>query len=410
MQTSLAAEFRGTTHGDEAEQILRKCVHCGFCTATCPTYQLLGDELDGPRGRIYQIKEVLEGEAATAGARLHLDRCLTCRSCETTCPSGVEYGRLLDIGREVIERKTRRPLRERLLRGTLVRALGTPWRARWLFGLARTVRPLLPSSLAAKVAPRQASLPSPRGDHARRVLMPGGCVQPALTPRTNQAAALLLDRLGVTVVPAADGCCGSLPQHLSAPERALGMARANIDAWWPHLENGADAIIMTASGCGVMVADYGHLLRDDPRYAERAARVSALATDLSSYFGRLGTSLPVRPRPEPVAFHAPCTYQHGLRLTGQVESLLRDLGYRLTDVAESHLCCGSAGTYSVLQPALSSRLLARKLERLTAGQPKYLVTANVGCQSHLASRAEQPVLHWAELLAEDLLPAEDSGH
>ncbi len=405
MQTSIAAEFKGTPEGIEAEGILRKCVHCGFCTATCPTYQLLGDELDGPRGRIYQIKEVLEGAEATDEARLHLDRCLTCRSCETTCPSGVEYGRLLDIGRLVLESKTRRPAAERVQRWLLDRALSKPRVAGAAFAAARLARPVLPAALKAKVPPAQDGLPQPRANHARTVIMPGGCVQPALTPRTNQAAALLLDRIGVSVAACADaGCCGSLPLHLASPARAASLARSNVDAWWPAIENGAEAIIMTATGCGVMIKDYAHLLRDDPLYAERAERVSALACDLSQFIADRVGDLHVRARGGAIAFHAPCTYQHGLKLTGRVESMLGSLGYRLTPVADAHLCCGSAGTYSLLQPELSNRLLDNKLAGLTAGKPQFLVTANVGCQTHLASKAPAPVLHWAELLAEDLAP------
>ena len=405
MQTNIAAEFRDTPDGIEAEGILRKCVHCGFCTATCPTYQLLGDELDSPRGRIYQIKEVLEGAEATHEARLHLDRCLTCRSCETTCPSGVEYGRLLDIGRLVLESRTRRPAAERAQRWVLDRALSKPRVAGAVFTAARLARPMLPAVLRAKVPPAQARLPAPNANHARTVIMPGGCVQPSLTPRTNQAAALLLDRLGVSVSRITDaGCCGSLPLHLASPDRAAALARSNIDAWWPAIENGAKAIIMTATGCGVMVKDYAHLLRDDPDYAERAVRVSAMACDLCEFIAERLDDLGVRARGEPIAFHAPCTYQHGLKLTGRIEAMLGSLGYRLTPVADAHLCCGSAGTYSVLQPELSGRLLENKLSNLSAGDPQYLVTANVGCQTHLASRAERPVLHWAELLAEDLAP------
>ncbi len=403
MQTNIAAEFQNTPEGIEAESVLRKCVHCGFCTATCPTYQLLGDELDGPRGRIYQIKQVLEGADATEETRLHLDRCLTCRACETTCPSGVQYGRLLDIGRDVVETRTQRPMTERTGRWLLDRVLSRPAAARVLFTAARLARPLLPPALKAKVPRRQAHLPKPGRRHRRTVIVPGGCVQPALTPRTNQAAALLLDRLGVSMAETRDaGCCGSLPQHLSFGERARDLARRNVDAWWPAIENGAEAIISTATGCGVMVTEYAHLLRGDPAYAERAEKVSELACDLSQFLAAQAGTLGVSPRTTPIAFHAPCTYQHGLKLTGTVEAMLDSLGYRLTPVADAHLCCGSAGTYSLLQPAISGQLLENKLNNLMAGEPQYLVTANVGCQSHLASRAGVPVLHWAELLAEDL--------
>lgn len=403
MQTSLSAEFRGTSAGTEAEQVLRKCVHCGFCNATCPTYQLLGDELDGPRGRIYQMKQVLEGAPATASARLHLDRCLTCRACETTCPSGVEYGKLLDIGREVIEARTRRPAVERVRRWLLERILSDRRRAAVVFALARAARPLLPGSLAGKVPPRQRPLPSPRGGHARTVILPAGCVQPTLTPRTNQAAALLLDRLGYAATdPPEATCCGALAHHLSFTDRAAAQVRRNIDAWWPDIENGAEAIIMTASGCGVMVNDYGRMMRDDPDYATRAARISELSVDLATFIGERGAELGVTPRRDPLAFHSPCTYQHGLKRAGTVERMLEDLGYTLTSVADAHLCCGSAGTYSLLQPSLSAQLLENKVARLVEGEPELIVTANVGCQTHIASRSPVPVKHFAELLAEDL--------
>ncbi|KAA3631387.1 MAG: glycolate oxidase iron-sulfur subunit [Proteobacteria bacterium] len=402
MQTNIAEEFHGTPVGDTAESVLRKCVHCGFCLATCPTYQLLGDELDSPRGRIYQIKQVIEGAEATAGMRLHLDRCLTCRACETTCPSGVEYGKLVDIGRQLVEEKTRRGLVERAQRALLVRLLSDRRLASLLFAVARAARPLLPQVLSRKIVPRQKSMPTPGRQHLRRVVMLDGCVQPSLTPRTNQAAAQLLDRLGIhTVTVREAGCCGALAHHLSYEQRALAQARRNIDAWWPHIENGVEAIIITASGCGVMVSDYGYLLRGDAAYADRAARVSALVRDLSQVIDE-NRELDVSPRAEPVAYHSPCTYQHGLGLGGRVEAILSRLGYRLTPVSDAHLCCGSAGTYSLLQPKLSARLLDNKLANLAAGDPRYIVTANVGCQTHLASKSGIPVLHWAEMLAEDL--------
>jgi glycolate oxidase iron-sulfur subunit len=402
MQTNIAEEFRGTREGEVAEEILRKCVHCGFCTATCPTYLLLGDELDGPRGRIYQIKQIMEGAEATPSARTHLDRCLTCRSCETTCPSGVEYGRLVDIGRQVVERKTRRPMQERVQRILLERMLSDSGRASAVFALARLLRPLLPGALAAKVAPRQAPIRTRARSHQRSVLLLEGCVQPALTPRTNQAAEVLLDLVGIGVVRAAgSGCCGALAHHLSFEERARERVRKNIDAWWPHIEKGAEAIVATASGCGVMLKDYKEIMRDDRVYADRAARVSEMVRDLSEFFSDAG-ALDISPRRETVAFHAPCTYQHGLGLKGRVETLLENLGYRLSTVDNGHLCCGSAGTYSVLQPDLSKRLLEQKLEGLMAGEPRFLVTANVGCQTHLSSQSAVPVLHWAELLVEDL--------
>ncbi|GJL82891.1 MAG: glycolate oxidase iron-sulfur subunit [marine bacterium B5-7] len=403
MQTNLVEEFRNTPQGEEAEDILRKCVHCGFCTATCPTYQLLGDELDGPRGRIYQIKQVLEGTEPTNTTRLHLDRCLTCRSCETTCPSGVEYGKLLDIGRLIVEQKTRRPALESFTRLMLDRFLGQPQLARVSFTLARLVRPVLPSSIKAKITPTQKNFEVVTGSHDRRVLMLDGCVQPTLTPRTNQAAKLILDRLGIeTVTVAAAGCCGSLSQHLSFANRARQQIRRNIDAWWPHIENGVEALIVTASGCQLMVKDYGHVMKDDSAYAVRAQRVSELVRDLCEFVSDDIEQVNIKPSVSRIAFHAPCTYQHGLKLTGQVERLLQMLGYQLTMVTDAHLCCGSAGTYSVLQAELSGQLLRNKLGNLMAGDPEVIVTANVGCQTYLMTRSGVPVKHWAELVAEDL--------
>ena len=400
MQTQLLEKYLETRWGKEAESILRKCVHCGFCTATCPTYQLLGDELDGPRGRIYQIKQVLEGKSDGRSARKHLDRCLTCRSCETTCPSGVEYGRLLDAGRKLVEKAGPRPVWQRIQRTGLALLLSSPGRARFLFGFARVFRVFLPSRLARKIPDQQQSLKIPDHNLSRKMLVLEGCVQPVLTPRTNQAARIVLGRLGISLKSVKTaGCCGALNQHLSRPEQALQQLRNNIDAWWPEIEGGAEAIISTATGCGVMLKEYAHLLADDPDYAEKAARITALVRDVSEVvtdhfdpdcFPRLTGR---------VAFHAPCTYQHGLRLSGKVESVLQSVGLQLCPVADAHLCCGSAGTYSVLQPDLSSRLLDNKLVRLGENDPQMIVTANVGCQTHLASGSEIPVKHWLELLA-----------
>jgi len=404
MQTNLADFIKGTAHGREADAILRACVHCGFCTATCPTYQLLGDELDGPRGRIYLIKQVLEGTAPSAKTQLHLDRCLTCRACETTCPSGVRYGRLVDIGRQVVEEQVRRPLTQRLQRAALRAVVPYPRRFATLLGLGQSVRGLLPPALRTKVPPRARANPWPTARHPRKMLILDGCAQPAALPNTNAAAARVLDRLGVTLLRATGaGCCGALSHHLSEEGEALQFMRANIDAWWPHIEAGAEAIVMTASGCGVMVRDYGKLLADDPRYAEKAARVAALTHDLSEVLAGENTSdLAFRVARTKVAFHSPCTLQHGQQLRGVIETLLQQAGYVLTPVADAHLCCGSAGTYSILQPSLSQQLLNNKLQALSAGDPEFIATANVGCQMHLQTRAGVPVRHWIELLDEAL--------
>jgi glycolate oxidase iron-sulfur subunit len=399
MQTSLAEFVRETPQGREADGILRSCVHCGFCTATCPTYQLLGDELDGPRGRIYLMKQVLEGQGVSRKTQRHLDRCLTCRSCETTCPSGVRYGRLLDIGREVVEERVARPLPERLAR-RLLRAV-LPHRARFgaLLGLGRAVRPLLPGALRRLVPPAAPAGEWPAVRHARRVLLLEGCVQPGLSPQINAATARVLDRLGLSVIRTAEaGCCGAVSHHLSAAGEAKDFVRRNVDAWWPHVEAGAEAIVINASGCGVVVKDYGHLLADDPAYAERAARVAALAVDVGELLAREGVErLNGSAGRRRVAFHAPCTLQHGQKLPGVVERLLIEAGFELTAVPDAHLCCGSAGTYSILQRSLSERLRDNKVAALQSGGPAVIATANIGCLHHLQAGTDLPVVHWIEL-------------
>lgn len=403
MQTSLADFIKDTPEGREADTILRKCVHCGFCTATCPTYQLLGDELDGPRGRIYLIKQALEGQPVTAHTQRHLDRCLTCRSCETTCPSGVRYGRLLDIGRGLVERQVARPLPERIRRRLLRMVLPHAGRFRTALRTAQALRPLLPPSLRRRVPAPQAPTAVPRRRHARTMLLLDGCVQPALAPNINAAAARVLDRLGITLVSVKEaGCCGAVSHHLAAHEGGLEFMRRNIDAWWPHIEAGAEALVITASACALQVKEYGHLLRGDPHYAEKAARVSALARDISEVLAAEDLA-PLQLRAAahaPIAFHAPCTLQHGLRLAGMAEQLLRRAGFRLTPVPDAHLCCGSAGTYSILQPELSQRLLKNKVAALQSGAPALIATANIGCLTHLQSGTDLTVRHWIELLDE----------
>jgi glycolate oxidase iron-sulfur subunit len=404
MQTQLAEAIRDTPQGIEADAILRKCVHCGFCLATCPTYTLLGDELDSPRGRIYLIKQMLEGAPVTERTQLHLDRCLTCRACETTCPSGVEYGKLVDIGREVVEQRVPRAPGDRLRRWFLSRALP----ARAAFGaalaLGRLVRPLLPASIARKIPKRRPAGAWPAARHARRMLVLAGCVQPSMAPSINAATARVLDRLGISLIEARGAvCCGGVPFHLNYQHDALGYMKANIDAWWPHVEAGAEAVVITASGCGTMVADYGRLLREDPAYAARAARISELARDVCEIVAaeRAGLAARARGAPGPkVAFHSPCSLQHGLQIQGVVESILADAGFVLTAVPDSHLCCGSAGTYSILQPEISQQLLRNKVQALGSGQPELIATANIGCLAHIASGMRTPVRHWIELLDE----------
>lgn len=404
MQTNLSERAKQLPRADEAERILRSCVHCGFCTATCPTYQLLGDELDGPRGRIYLIKQVLEGQEVTAKTQQHLDRCLSCRNCETTCPSGVQYHNLLDIGRAVVEQQVPRPLGERALRRSLRMVVPRPALFKALMTAGLALRPLLPESLQAKL-PRHAvaAKPRPARQHPRQVLMLEGCVQPALAPNTNAATARVLGKLGIGVVPAPQaGCCGAVDYHLNAQDKGLERARRNIDAWWPAIEAGAEAIVQTASGCGAFVRDYGDLLKDDPAYCEKAQRVTALSKDIVEVLSaepieQLGVQADRR-----LAFHCPCTLQHALKLNGAVEGLLTRFGFSLTAVPDSHLCCGSAGTYSITQPALSQRLRDNKLNALESGNPDVIVTANIGCQTHLDGAGRTPVRHWIELVEEAL--------
>jgi glycolate oxidase iron-sulfur subunit len=402
MQTTLAPEYQNTPDGLAAEAILRKCVHCGFCTATCPTYQLLGDELDGPRGRIYLMKQVLEGQAPTRKTQMHLDRCLTCRNCESTCPSGVDYGHLVDIGRKLVDAKVPRPVTETAVRWALKEGLPSP-----LFGpamaLGQLVRPLLPASLKNKVPAKRDAGVWPKATHTRKMLMLAGCVQPAMSPNINSATARVLDAAGVQVMVAPKaGCCGAVKFHLNDQDGGKTEMRANIDAWWPHVEQGVEALVMNASGCGVTVKEYGHILKDDPVYAAKAERISALTKDLSELLPSLvaGLKAKVRVAGQPaLVFHPPCTLQHGQKLKGGVEQLLASLGFSVRIAAnEAHLCCGSAGTYSVLNPTLSYQLRDRKLENLAAQQAEVIISANIGCITHLQSGTDVPVRHWVEVL------------
>ena len=416
MQTQLAPEFQNTPDGLQAEAILRKCVHCGFCTATCPTYQLLGDELDGPRGRIYLIKQVLEGDMPTRKTQLHLDRCLTCRNCESTCPSGVQYGHLIDIGRKLVDERVPRPAGDRAVRWALKEGLPSP-----LFTpamkIGQAVRGLLPGSLQNKVPAKQNAGQWPTRSHARKMLMLAGCVQPAMMPNINSATARVLDAAGIEVVLAAKvGCCGAVKYHLNDQDGGKAEMRRNIDAWWPYVEDGAkgvEALVMNASGCGVTVKEYGYIFKSEPAYAEKAARISELTRDLSELLpiiseallaNRLDRADKIGAGAPKLAFHPPCTLQHGQQLRGGVEQHLGSLGFDIrVSSNEAHLCCGSAGTYSVLQPEIAYQLRDRKLANLKDMAPEVIVSANIGCITHLQSGTATPVRHWIEVLDSALL-------
>jgi glycolate oxidase iron-sulfur subunit len=402
METHLADFVKDTPHGREAEAVLRKCVHCGFCLATCPTYQLLGDELDSPRGRIYLMKQMLEGAPVTAKTQLHLDRCLTCRNCETTCPSGVQYGKLVDIGRKLVEERVPRSPGSRAFRALLAGFLTRPTLFAPAMRLGQLLRPLLPRVVRSKVPPRRTPGAWPARAHAHKMLLLDGCVQPSMIPNINAATARVLDALGVQiVVPDNAGCCGGIRFHLNQQDAALDEMRRNIDVWWPHIEAGAEAIMITASGCGVTVKEYGHHLRLDPGYADKAARVSALTRDLSEILPVFRDQLIAQLGPLParrVAWHPPCTLQHAQQLRGGVETLLRACGVELVPVADAHLCCGSAGTYSILQPQLATALRDRKISNLEAARPEMIVSANIGCLAHLQGGTDTPVRHWIELI------------
>lgn len=407
MQTRLHPSLQNLPEAAAARDLIAACVHCGFCNATCPTYGLLGDEADGPRGRIYLVKAFLEGDAPTRRTQTHLDRCLTCRACETTCPSGVRYGRLADLGRQLLERRVERPWRERLLRRLLRTVLPYPQRLRPFYRLVRWFRPVLPQVLQAKIGSKK-PLPWPTPRHARRMLMLEGCVQSVLAAEVDAAAARVLDALGISLIRVKQsGCCGALSHHLAAAEEGLEFMRRAIDACWPELENGAEGMLVTSSGCGAMVREYGELLADDPAYAAKAVAVSRLVRDLSEILAEQPNLETLRPeKPSKLAFQSPCTLQHGLKLGGKVENILVRLGFQLTPVADVHECCGSAGAYSILQPDLAGALRDKKIAALESGAPDFIATANIGCLLYLRSVSRRPVVHWIELLAD---PCPETG-
>jgi glycolate oxidase iron-sulfur subunit len=402
MQTELSAEYANSTIGKEAEAILRKCVHCGFCNATCPTYQLLGDELDGPRGRIYLIKQMFEGEQPNRNIELHLDRCLTCRSCETTCPSGVEYGKLLELGREVLDHNHSRRSVDRWLRSIILTVVVNRFLFSALFWLGNLIKPILPKALKSKLPALSGSIKQswPEQVHQRKMVVLAGCVQRSIGPGTNVAAAAVLDRVGISLIEApAAGCCGSVDLHTTSQARAITRAKALIDTWLPYLDRGIEGFVMTASGCGVTVKEYPNLFRGDPEYLAKSKRISENTYDLSEILSaEIGPDYQVENASLKVAFHAPCTLQHGQKLIGVVEDILQRVGYKLCEIENAHLCCGSAGTYSLLQPEISEQLRQEKLISLRRGNPDVICTANIGCQSHLNTDSQLPVKHWVELL------------
>lgn len=407
MQTNLADFVKKNQNSTEAEAIIRSCVHCGFCLATCPTYQLLGDELDSPRGRIYLMKQVLEGQTVTQKTQLHLDRCLTCRACETTCPSGVRYSHLLDISRGIIEEKVARSHYSELKRFAIRKFLTSRSVFKFSVRIAQLLRTFMPAKLKAAIPPLQSSaIDWHSSRHPRKMLVLDGCVQPTLAPNINAATARVLDKLGIALIKAEEaGCCGALAYHLNAQQQGLDAMRHNIDVWWPLIEmNQIEAIVISASGCGVTVKEYGHFLQYDATYAEKAKVVAALAKDISEIIAAELENLTVLLKKESLnhlgklAFHSPCTLQHGMKIRGVVEKILSSAGITLCQVDNPHLCCGSAGTYSILQPALSQQLLKDKVIALSANGPAQIVTANIGCLMHIQSGTTLPVTHWIELL------------
>ena len=417
MQTTLAESHRHQTYTNDAEDILRRCVHCGFCNATCPTFQLIGDELDGPRGRIYLMKQILEGASPTASTRKHLDRCLTCQSCETTCPSGVKYSRLLEIGRQLHDESLTRPLKEKwtriLLRKIILRPrlfkllLSTAHASSFLLprSLKKTIPPLGKASAAGSKTELSTSNLTGHADKQRALIMLRGCAQQVCAPDINQSATELFNQLGFSVIESStDHCCGALSHHNDATEEARTLARKNIDNWWPLLEQGAESIVVTASGCATMVREYGDLLMDDDNYVSKAKRISSLCRDpveiLEAFSGQLKTREGIAGR---ICYQAPCSQQHGLSIRGRVEQLLQSAGYQLTRQNIGHLCCGSAGSYSTLQPEISTQLKQNKLDDLTRDEPALIATANIGCLLHLQSGTDVPVKHWLQIIDVDKL-------
>jgi len=403
MQTTISTEFNTTKAGQRAEEILRSCVHCGFCTATCPTYQLLGDELDSPRGRIYLIKQVLEGNEVSNKTQQHLDRCLTCRSCETTCPSGVEYSHLLEIGRELVDAKISRSIVTKTQRWLLRNLLPYPNRFSFALKAGRLFKPLLPNKLKQSIPDITGNTRWSTVHQKRKMLILNGCVQPTLSPQINATSSRVLEKLGIELInkPLAQ-CCGAVNQHLNDAETASKFIKQNIDAWYPLIKSGeAEAILITASGCGAMIKEYEYLLHDDKDYANKAITVSRACKDISEILQNEDLSVLNLNTKNTISFHSPCTLQHAQKLNGVVEQILNQAGFQLNIIKDSHLCCGSAGTYSILQPKISQQLKTNKLDALEQNNPDVIATANIGCLHHLASGTKTKVTHWIELLDQD---------
>lgn len=412
MQTNISKQFLDNVNTIEAQTILRSCVHCGFCNATCPTYQLLGDELDGPRGRIYLIKQVMEGAEPTRQTQLHLDRCLTCRNCETTCPSGVQYSHLLNIGRAVVNQKVTRSVSQKSLHLLLRKTFLSPLLFSTIIKTGQLFRPLFPSSIKRSIPEVQKKITFQATAHARKVLLVAGCVQSSLKPNTDIAAQVVFDKLNIECVEVpAGGCCGSLSHHLNAESEAKQIIKKNIDSWWPLVDSKSiEAICMTASGCGVAIKEYEQLLVGDKDYADKAKIISALYKDPAEIvFAELDripddkdikliNETSVTAKNKNIAFHPPCTLQHGMKINNLIEPILSRCGFNVLAFEDKHLCCGSAGTYSITQKTLSQQLLSNKLTNINKTEHDFIVTSNIGCQLHLQSGTATPVLHWLELL------------
>ncbi len=404
MRARLAESNSSKSFALAATEIIRSCVHCGMCNASCPTYQLTGDELEGPRGRIYLIKGILETGETSDVARTHLDQCLVCRSCEASCPSGVKYGELLELTKPHIESSNRSPLRLRIKRYLIVQIVPNKVLFSMFFAVGRLLKPLLSSNLKILIPERASLQASRRVAHKRKALLLSTCAQSVVRPSIDTAAIKIFDRLGITLIPVAGaGCCGALALHCGYEEKAIVQAKANIDAWWPYIELGAESIIATSSGCGLQLKGYERLLKEFPDYSAKSKYLAGLIKDPIELIDDQKLSAVTKDSDRcSIAFQSPCSQQHGLKINGRVEAVLERLGWNFTKVKDPHLCCGSAGSYSILYPETSARLREEKLNALSQGSPELIVTANIGCQLHLGAKSAVPVIHWLELIEREL--------